>query len=308
MLDLLTRHRPARVFMDTVVSIEVVGPSSEVAVEEAVRRAFGWFALVETVCSRFETDSEVMRLTAVVGVPVRVSAVLFEAIRFAVALARETDGAFDPTIGRLMQQRGFNRSHRTGRHVMSSSASAAASYRDIEVDETDRTITIHRPLVIDLGAVAKGLAIDLAAKELAVTENYAIDAGGDVCVRGCNAAGGPWVVAVRHPRRPAEAWCVLKLSDAAVCTSGDYARTGTGGEHHIVDPRTGRSPGELISTTVVAPTAMLADGLSTAALVMGEVQGLDLIERQGVDGLTLSGTLRGATTDGFLRRVAAPAP
>jgi thiamine biosynthesis lipoprotein len=205
-----------------------------------------------------------------------------------------------------MQKRGFNRSHRTGRYVTSSSASAPASFRDIEVDETDRTITIHRPLVIDLGAVAKGLAIDLAAKELAVLKNYAIDAGGDVYARGCNAAGGPWRVAVRHPRRPAEAWCVLRLSDAAVCTSGDYARTGAGGEHHIVDPRTGRSPGELVSMTVVAPTAMLADGLSTAALVMGETQGLELIERQGVDGLTLSGTLRSAMTDGFLRRVAAP--
>jgi thiamine biosynthesis lipoprotein len=98
MLDLLTRHRPARVFMDTVVSMEVVGPSSEVAVEEAVRRAFGWFALVETICSRFETDSEVMRLTAVVGAPVRVSAVLFEAIRFAVAVARETAPLTQPLV------------------------------------------------------------------------------------------------------------------------------------------------------------------------------------------------------------------
>jgi thiamine biosynthesis lipoprotein len=291
--------------MDTVVSIEVVGTSSEAAVQESVRRAFGWFAFVETICSRFETDSELMRLTAVVGVPVHVSTVLFEAIRFAVAVARETDGAFDPTIGGVMQERGFNRSHRTGGHVTSSSSSAAASFRDIDVDETDRTITIHRPLVIDLGAVAKGLAIDLAAKELAVTESYAIDAGGDVYARGRNAAGGPWRVAVRHPRRRAEAWCVLQLSDGAVCTSGDYERTGAGGEHHIVDPRTGRSPRELISATVVAPTAMLADGLSTAALVMGEAQALDLIERQGVDGLTLSGTLRGAMTDGFLRRIAA---
>jgi thiamine biosynthesis lipoprotein len=156
--------------------------------------------------------------------------------------------------------------------------------------------------------VAKGLAIDLAAKELAVTRNYAIDAGGDVYASGCNAAGGAWRVAVRHPRRPVEAWCVLQLSDAAVCTSGAYARRGAGGEHHIVDPRTGRSPGELISTTVVAPTALLADGLSTAALVMGEAQGLELIERQGLDGLTLSARLRAATTEGFLRRVAAPEP
>jgi thiamine biosynthesis lipoprotein len=294
--------------MDTVVSIDVVGASSEAAAKEAVRRAFGWFALVETTCSRFEADSEVMRLSVNLGIPVRVSAVLFETIRFAVAVARETHGAFDPTIGGLMQGRGFNRSHRTGRRVMSSAASPAATFRDIEVDETDRTITIHRPLVIDLGAVAKGLAIDLAANELAVTKNFAIDAGGDLYVSGCNARGGPWQVAVRHPRRPAEAWCVLELSDAAVCTSGDYARPGAGDEHHIVDPRTGHSPGELISTTVVAPTAMLADGLSTAALVMGEAQGLELIERQGVDGLTLSRTLRDATTDGFLRRVATPQP
>src|ERR1700736_1186416 len=111
MLAISSGRRPARVFMDTVVSIGGVGTSSEAIIE----RAFGWFAVVESICSRFERDSEVMRLTTVVGVPVRVSAVLFEAVRFAFAVALETDGAFDPTIGGLMQARGFNRSYRTGR-------------------------------------------------------------------------------------------------------------------------------------------------------------------------------------------------
>ena len=295
--------RAARVFMDTVVSVTVLGTTPEAAVE----RAFGWFALVESICSRFENDSEVMRLTAAVGVAVHVSPVLLEAVRFAIAVARETDGAFDPAIGGLMQSRGFNRSYRTGRRVTASPASVPATFRDIQVDTAEQTITLHRPLIIDLGAVAKGLAIDLAARELAAERTFAIDAGGDIYVKGYNPNGEPWRVAVRHPRWPAEAHCVLQLSDAAVCTSGGYARPAAGGQHHILDPRTGCSPSELISTTVVAPTAMLADALSTATLVLGEAAGMRLIERQGVDGLTLSRTLRAAATDGFRRRVAAPA-
>jgi len=289
--------------MDTLVSIDVAGTSSEAMVE----RAFGWFALVESVSSRFERESEVMRLSTVVGVPVRVSAVLFEAVRFAMAVARETGGAFDPAIGGLMEARGFNRSYRTGRRVTSPAASARATFRDIELDAANETITVHRPLVLDLGAVVKGLAIDLAARELASVRNYAIDAGGDVYASGCNPDGQPWRVGVRHPRRPAEVCCVLQLSDVAVCSSGGYARPAAGGQHHIIDPRTGSSPSELISTTVVAPSAMLADALSTAAFVMGAAAGIDLIERQGADGYALSHNLHVATTHGFWRRAAAPA-
>jgi len=91
------------------------------------------------------------------------------------------------------------------------------------------------------------------------------------------------------------------VSDTAVCTSGDYERVGPGADagHHVLDPRTGRSPGALASVTVVAPSAMVADALATAAFVLGPVEGLRLLERSGVDGLMVSPTLERFATRGM---------
>ena len=286
--------------MDTVVSIDIVGDPGPTVERGAIDRAFGWFSAVESACTRFDPTSELMRLCATIGSPVRVSPILFEVVRFALAVARLTDGAFDPTVGGLMEARGFNRSYRTGLRTASAMAEGQQpTYRDVEVDETAHAITLHRPLVVDLGAVAKGFAIDLAARELAGTGGYAIDAGGDISVRGRRGDGSPWRVGVRHPAQPDALWCILQPEDAAICTSGGYARRIDALEHHLLDPRTGRSPRDLVSTTVVAPSAMLADALSTAAFVLGPEAGLRLLARQGVDGLTLDRAIAPAMTAGF---------
>ena len=86
------------------------------------------------------------------------------------------------------------------------------------------------------------------------------------------------------------------MSDTAVCTSGDYERPG-----HIRDPRAGASPDTVASVTVVAPGAMLADALGTAAFVLGPVEGLRLFERQGVEGLIVAASLERIETPGFPR-------
>ena len=152
--------------------------------------------------------------------------------------------------------------------------------------------------MLDLGAVAKGLAIDLAAQELTAFHNFAIDAGGDVYVAGRNGSGDLWSVGIRHPRNQGETIDVLRLSDMAICTSGDYERTTAHG-HHILDPRDGRSADAIASATAVAPTAMLADALATAAFVLGPRDGIDLLERHGVGGVLLSASLERFVTRGF---------
>jgi thiamine biosynthesis lipoprotein len=156
------------------------------------------------------------------------------------------------------------------------------------LDAATKTVTLKRPLLLDLGAVAKGLAIDLAARELADFKHFVIDAGGDLYVAGHKAGGQPWSVGIRHPRRNREVIELVRVSDAAVCTSGDYERQGSGDGHHILDPRNDRAADVVASATVVAPTAMLADALATAAFVLGPVEGIRLLERHGVDGVLLS--------------------
>src|SRR5438034_10656632 len=101
-----------------------------------------------------------MRLSTQIGVPVPVSPVLYEAVRFALAVAAESGGAFDPTVGYSMEMRGFNRNYSTGQVVQSQiDPSRDVSYRDVCMEPNRKTITLRCPLILDLGAVAKGLAI-----------------------------------------------------------------------------------------------------------------------------------------------------
>jgi thiamine biosynthesis lipoprotein len=225
---------------------------------------------------------------------------LFEAVRFAVAVAAESGGAFDPTIGLAMERRGFDREHRTGEVVHTRIAAGEASYLDVEVDDDERTITLRRPLLLDLGAVAKGLAIDMAARELQPFENFAIDAGGDLYFGGRNAVGQPWSVGIRHPREDSLLE-TLHLSDVAVCTSGDYERQTDAG-HHILDPRGGGSANAVASATVLAPSAMVADTLATASFVLGPIDGIALLERHGVEGLLVTPSLDRFSTSKFAPR------
>jgi thiamine biosynthesis lipoprotein len=281
--------------MGTVVTIHVVGQEPDLPStpdrEEAVKRALEWFCAVEECCTRFEPHSELMQLAAQVGVPVRVSMILFQAVQFALAVAEKSAGAFDPTVGHALETRGFNREHRTGKTIRTNlDSSIPVSYRDVRLDADRQTITLLRPLILDLGAVAKGLAVDLAARELRSFQNFAIDAGGDLYLEGCNPDGDPWSIGIRHPRRDGELIDSLRISHRAVCTSGDYERRAARDDegHHILDPRTGSSTNGVASVTVIAPTAMLADALATAAFVLGPAQGIQLFDRLGVDGLIFS--------------------
>jgi FAD:protein FMN transferase len=302
--------RRSAALMGTVVTIHVVGavvghdqdPDQASQREQAVERAFEWFHRVEECCTRFEAHSEVMRLAPQVGVPVRVSAILYEAVQFALAVADESDGAFDPTLGSAMEARGFNREYRTGQLIRTGlDCNCSVSYRDLRLDADHQTITLLRPLILDLGAVAKGMAVDLAARELRPFQNFAINAGGDLYLGGCNPDGEAWSIGIRHPRQEKELIDSLRVSNRAVCTSGDYERRSSGedGGHHILDPRTAASAKAVTSVTVVAPTAMLADAVATAAFVLGPSEGIQLLHRQGVDGLIISPTLEQYETRGM---------
>jgi thiamine biosynthesis lipoprotein len=188
-----------------------------------------------------------------------------------------------------MESRGFHREYSTGRVVQTVGDMAApVSFRDVRLDEKRGTIMLMRPLTLDLGAVAKGLAIDTAARELRPFSGFAIDAGGDLYLGGRNPDGDSWAVGIRHPRLHDQMMETLHVSDKAVCTSGNYERPGADARGHILDPRTGQPAGEVASATVVAPTAVLADAMATAAFVLGPIEGMKLLERVGVEGLIVS--------------------
>jgi thiamine biosynthesis lipoprotein len=308
----LHRYQQAGLAMDTVVSLAVVTAGAEAEAKERMAHAFATFAAVERICSRFDGESEVARLSRTVGVPVPVSSLLFEAIRFAWQVAEATGGAFDPTVGQQLQALGFTHNYLTGERPEAggdpadagdgADSGAPVSYRDLVLDEVEHTVLLRRPLVIDLGAVAKGLAVDLAARDLAGCEGFVIDAGGDIYAGGCSESGVPWAIGIQDPQRPGGTVTTLRLSDAAVCTSGSYERPSPAktGAHHLVDPRTGGSPSDLLSCTVIAPFAMMADAFSTAAFVLGRERGAALLAEAGLRGLFIdrAGVLHATPDEG----------
>ncbi len=288
--------------MSTTVSVQVAGDGD---LRDRIQSALAWFPQVEQVCSRFLPDSELRQLCTQVGRPVPVSALLFDALHFALAVAAASDGAFDPTIGATMEAHGFATHWRDAQATPSGVPASAATWRDIELDATTRTIRLHRPLLLDLGAVAKGLAVDLAAESLADLEHFAIDAGGDLYCAGENADGLPWTVGLQHPRDHSQLLTTVQLRNAAVCTSGDYVRRGsfpgTSGRpsHHLRNPRDGACATALASATVIAPRALVADALATAAFVLGPVDGLTFLTAHQVDGLLVTPQLERLATAGF---------
>jgi thiamine biosynthesis lipoprotein len=306
-LDERVRHERCRrstAAMATTVTVEVVvrRASDRPAIADAIVRALDWFAEVEATCSRFLETSELSRLSCRAGEPVAVSPMLMEAVAMSIAIAEASSGAFDPTVGALLAERGFDRSHQSGMRVSyPGRVSAGATYRDVVIDRERSTITLARPLVLDLGAVAKGLAVDLAARELSPFEHFAVSAGGDLYLGGLNADEEPWSVGIRHPREDGAVIEQLRVSDTAVCTSGDYERRqpGTSTGHHLIDCRSGQSVHALASVTVKAQTALVADGLATAAFVLGPEDGLRLLEGEGVEGLLLSPSLVRHATRGW---------
>ena len=297
----MNRPRTVRsaALMGTIVTIEVVAPDAD----EAITRAFNWFRHIEQCCSRFEPDSELRRLARCGrGVPFHATPVLFQAVQFALAVAEETGGAFDPTVGQTMETRGFDREYSTGQANPSGIAAAAGvSFRDVRLDAAAQTITLEQPLLLDLGAVAKGMAADAAARELSAFRDFAIDAGGDLFLGGQNSEGLSWAIGIPHPRQPGKLVDTVRVSDRAICTSGDYERRAPNEDdgHHILDPRTRRSADASSSATVIAPTAMLADALATAAFVLGPADGINLLERMGVDGVIYTPALDRRATKGF---------
>jgi thiamine biosynthesis lipoprotein len=133
-----------------------------------------------------------------------------------------------------------------------------------------------------------------------VLKSFAINAGGDVSVQARPGGRDNWRVGIRHPRLPDGAISLLELQSGCVCTSGDYERKqAVGNGHHIVNPMSWLSPDGVASASVVAPSAMLADALSTAVFVLGASRGLRLLQQQQVEGLMVTSELACHATPGY---------
>jgi thiamine biosynthesis lipoprotein len=268
--------------------VQIVGahPNAETLAAEAL----DWFRVVESTCSRFDPTSELSQLCNSAPVWMTVSPLLFEVLRVALAVSQASRGAFDPTVGAALQSRGFDTHWQTGARRASRTHAQQADWRDVSLDDATGRVRLHRALQLDLGAVAKGFALDLAARAIAGVADCCLVAGGDLLCRGTNARERPWRTAIVHPLATDRSAGTLEVHapEYAICTSGGYARRNAHG-HHLLDPRRPGAPNadSLASATVIAPQAGIADALATAAFVLGAEDARALLEEQGVDAVLI---------------------
>ncbi|GAB6166705.1 hypothetical protein JCM19992_27050 [Thermostilla marina] len=262
--------------------------ASEDQARQAARAAFTRIRELNDVFSDYLPDSEVSRLcaTAGSGEAVPVSDDLWHVLVLSRDLAEKTGGAFDVTIGPLIQLWRRARTLRElPREYRIREARAAVGFDKVRFDEQHQAVELTvAGMKLDFGGIAKGYAIDQA---LAVLRQHGIsralvDAGGDIGVGDPPPGRDAWVVGIA-PLNPGEPpGYFVKAAHCAVATSGDrYQFVMVDGKRysHIVDPRTGVGLTQHSEVTVIAPNATLADALATGVSVLGPEKGLTTAER-----------------------------
>ncbi|MDP9237224.1 MAG: FAD:protein FMN transferase [Chloroflexota bacterium] len=283
--DLFTRTFPA---MGGTVEVQMVGGHETVA-----QRTRALFDEHEFRLSRFMPDSELCRLNAAGPEPFHASPLLFDAVSEALAWSCVTEGVFDPTVIDALEAAGYDRSFDQiasrpspgGTTVMTQPARAIGDqpWRRISLDYDRETITLPEDVRIDLGGIGKGYTVDRAIGALGLRANAMVNASGDLYAAGDGPDGDGWYVGVQDPLAPERDVAVLNVNDRGVATSGSIKRNWMSGDrryHHLIDARDRRSSNsDLLTVTVVAPTATQADVLAKTTFLLGGDDGMAMIER-----------------------------
>jgi thiamine biosynthesis lipoprotein len=240
--------------------------------------------------SEWKASSPLSAVNAAAGrEPVAVPDDLRDVIRRGIEIGALTDGAFDVTWAALWGLWDFTTDEpRVPADDEIARRAALVDFRAVRIDDEAGTVFLPRAgMMIGLGGIAKGCALDVAARALRErgVRDFLVSAGGQMMVGGSpeGAAGRPWRIGIRDPRgAPDDFFAFVEVTDASVSTSGDYERffeVDGVRYHHLLDPRTGRPARGLRSATVVSPDATLADALSTAFMILGRDRALALAER-----------------------------
>lgn len=273
--------------MGTVAEIAVRHPN-EAWAQRSMDLAFDELRRVDRTMSHFRDDSDVGRVNGAAGGAVVVSEGTAEVLAAALAWSAASGGRFDPCLGRLVEEESGQaraamdgtRNRHAARAAMDGAPTVAGSdpamatpagdapagfAQALELDRTGSVprVRLHDPgAAVDLGGIAKGYAVDLAARVLRDRGIFhaLVNAGGDLVALGTDGQGEPWTVGVRSPDGSGRVVEVLRVTDAAVATSGTYLQGA-----HLLDPRSAAPVRTSTrSLTVEAATCMDADAAATA--------------------------------------------
>lgn len=257
--------------------------------------------------SNWIPDSELSRFNKSISLePVQVSAGLQRVMAESIRLGKLSEGKLDVTIGPLINLWGFGPENRpdkkpTEDELKQASARTGIEHLKLEGNMLSKGIP---NLYVDLGTIAKGYAVDLVAEYLQENglNNFLVEIGGELRIKGFKATGELWHVAIEKPVSSERAvHQIIIPKDNAVATSGDYRKYfEQDGQRfsHIIDPDTGYPINhKLVSVTVIHPSSMTADGLSTSMMLMGEEKALAFAEEND-----LAAYLIIKTDDGFIEQ------
>ena len=285
--------------MDTDIDLAVAEPCDRAATVAAFESVEVLFLRYDRALTRFSEDSELSALNRAAGSPFIASELLFEVVRAALQVAESSGGVFDPTVLDALRAAGYDKTFAIVSLITGSPRNGAAkptdgAYRSVQLDVATHTIRLPEGVHLDLGGIAKGMAVDAGADLLRPFVNFFVNAGGDLYAGG-ESECGPWPVGVQDPFNPERDLAVLDAQDAGIATSSIMRRrwqvmdsAGDVERHHLIDPRTGRSAEtDLAAVTVVARDAMTADALAKVALILGREHGRAFLAEQGAAGVLI---------------------
>lgn len=291
-------HSDSQAIMGTEINARVWHPQPE-AGRAALAAVMAEMRRIDRHFSPYKEDSELSRLnrlapSANAEAPLKISKELTRLLARSLEYGELTGGAFDITFGSVGRYYDFRTGEQPGKQQLQELL-PAIDYRLVRLNPERRQVYYAHPKVyVDLGGIAKGYAVDRAIALLRERgiEHASVSAGGDTRLLGDH-RGRPWVLGIKNPRQPERIVLRLPMMDEAISTSGDYERyfmTESGERvHHIINPSTGTSAGELASASVMGPRALDTDALSTSVFVMGRKRGLALIDRlEGFEAIVIT--------------------
>jgi len=262
--------------------------------EAAISAVFDELRRIDNEFSTFKPESEVSRVNAgAAKAPMRISKELFDLIKTSIDYSKLTRGTFDITYASVGYMYNYPERVRPT-EAQIAAALPESNYRHIHLDAAARTVFFdHDGVRIDFGGIGKGYAVD---RGIAVLQGLGItramvNAGGDSRIIG-DRFGKPWIIGIRDPDDRNRTILKIPLTDTAFSTSGDYERFFDEGGvryHHILDPRTGKSPHKVRSVTIIGPYATRTDALTKSVFVMGVAEGIAFINTlSGIDAVAIT--------------------
>lgn len=264
-------------FMKTTITFKVIQDSEKtVDILNAMEEGFGEFDRIVKTYTRFEETSELSNLNRQQGRWINISEEFCYLIDYMLALAEKTNGAFDPTVIDFLETYGYDKNYDFSKlekpeldAMVQKLAKERPSFREIELDKKNLKVKLVKSQRLDLGGIGKGYAIDCAYNKLNVFDNFLVDGGGDIRVKGKNDKKEPWIVDLlgfKNDRKQIVGQ--VQLNNDSIAGSGSWARKFKQ-FHHLINPTTGKPQNTYSTVFVQAPTSIESDSWATALFVGG---------------------------------------